>query len=184
MNRLFAVRHGITLGLVALLALDAGAYFGWVRRPVGPFETEPAQVEHLAQEVAARAAEVARLERVRELAPGFGPRLDQFGRERFLPESTGFSAVAAELEEVAQNSGVFLGRVSYQTGVERLRPGLLRVDMATSVQGQYDELLDYLEQLERSPHFYLTSSLTLASARGGQVRLEMRLITYFRRGAA
>lgn len=183
MNRWYQRRRQLTLALLAMLAVDAGVYFGWVRRPTPLPEADPAQLEWLSRDVSARAAEVARLERVRERAPQFRPQLDQFARERFLAARTGFSGVAADLEEAARQAGVFLGRVSYQTAEEKGQPDVLRVEIGTSVEGNYADLLNYLEVLERSPRLYLIDELNLVGAQSGQVRLEMRLATYLRRRA-
>src|SRR3990170_349006 len=96
MNRWYARRHRMALGLLALLALDAALYFGWVRRPATEPEFDPARLERLSQEVSGLAAEVARLDRVREQAPRFRPQLEKFAVERFPAERTGFSRVAGE----------------------------------------------------------------------------------------
>lgn len=183
MNRWYARRHRIALGLLAVLALDAGVYFGWVRRPATEAEFDPARLERLTQEVFGLAAEVARLGRVREQAPRFRPQLEKFAIERFPAERTGFSRVAAELEAAADEAGVVLGRVSYESTAERSQPDLLRVEITTSVEGEYAALLGYLDELERSPHLYLITELNVDGAQRGQVRLQMRLATYFRRGA-
>ena len=184
MNRWYARRHRIAIGLLALLALDAAVYFGWVRRPAAEPELDPVRLERLTQEVSQLSAEVARLERVREQAPRFRPQLEKLAAERFLAERTGSSRVAAELEAAAQEAGVVLGRVSYESAPERVEPGLVRVDITTSVEGEYADLLRYLDELERSPHLYLLNELNVDGSQRGQVRLQMRLVTYFRRGGA
>lgn len=183
MNRWYARRWGIYLAFLALLGVDAGVYWGWVRRPGAQAGADPAQVARLNQEVAERAAEVARLGRLREQAPRLRPQLDQFVAARFLPERTGFSRVAAELDDAAAQADAALGRVAYDTTPEKAQPDLVRVEMATSVEGDYPALLDFLGALERSPQLYLLNDLSLVGTQGGQVRLEMRLATYFRRGA-
>lgn len=184
MNRWYARRHRMALGLLALLALDAALYFGWVRRPATEPEFDPARLERLSQEVSGLAAEVARLDRVREQAPRFRPQLEKFAVERFPAERTGFSRVAAELEAAAEEAGVVLGRVSYESAAERSQPDLLRVEITTGVEGEYADLLRYLDELERSPHLYLINELNVDGTLRGQVRLQMRLATYFRRKAA
>lgn len=181
MNRWYARRRWILLALVALLVADAGAYFGWVRRSAAQPESDPAQVARLSREVSERAATVAHLERVREQAPRLQPQLDKFAMERFLSERRGFSRVAGDLEEAASQARVRLGRVSYQTAEEKVQPNLLRVEITTSVEGEYANLLRYLEGLERSPRLYLINQLNLDRAQRGRVRLEMQLATYFRR---
>ena len=182
MTRWYARRWWIYLGLLALLGVDAGVYWGGVRRAGAQAGADPAYVARLSQEAAERAAEVARLGRLREQAPHLRPQLDKFVGERFLPERTGFSRVAAELDDAAQQAEVALGRVAYDTSPDKAQPDLVRVEIATSVEGDYPALLDFLEALESSPHLYLLNDLNLGGTQGGQVRLEMRLATYFRRG--
>lgn len=182
MNHRYARRHWVYLGLVCLLLLDGLAYFGWVRHLAGFPETDAAQLISLEREVAGRAAEVARLRRVREQLPQLRPQLDKLTAESFLAERTGFSRVAAELEETANGAGVRVGRVAYQSQEEKARPELRRVEISSTVEGGYPNLLRYLEELERSPHFYLINELNVVGAEGGTVHVEMRLVTYFRRG--
>lgn len=182
MNRLYARRHWIYGLLATLLVLDAGVYFGWIRSSAMLGGIEPGQVAQLEELVAKQAAEVARLRRVRSQAPQLAPQLERFVTERFLPVRTGFSQVAEELEEAASPAGVRLGRVSYETEREREDPALERIAITSSVEGRYANLLRYLEELERSPHFYLIDELSVVGTQSGEVRLEMRLATYFRRG--
>jgi Tfp pilus assembly protein PilO len=184
MNRWYARRHRIVLAMLALLALDAGVYFGWVRRPAAEPEFDPARLERLTQEVSQLAAEVARLERVREQAPRFRPQLEKFAAERFPAERVVSSRVGAELGAAAEEAGVVLGRASYERAPERNQPDLVRVDITTSVEGAYADLLRYLDELERSPHLYLINELNVDGTQRGQVRLQMRVATYFRRSGA
>ncbi|MBI2956181.1 MAG: hypothetical protein HYY26_02590 [Acidobacteria bacterium] len=180
MNRWYAHRRWIYLGLAALLAVDAAVYWGWVSRPVGETQPDPAALAALEEEVAGLGAEVARLRRVVEQAPRMGPQLEGFVRERLWVEQAGFSGAAAELEETAREAGVRVGRATYETLEEKEQPDVRRVEIATSIEGNYPNLLRYLEALERSPHFYLISELRVSSSEERQVRLEMKLATYFR----
>ena len=167
--------------LAALLLLDAVVYFGWVRNPAAVADADPAQVALLEEEVAELAAEVERLEQVQVQAPQLGPQLDRFVAERFLEESTGFSRVNAELNRAARAAGVVLSRVTLDTEEVKEQPGLLRVEVLADVQGRYSNLLRYLDALERAPHLYLISQLSVGTARGGRVQVQMRIATYFRR---
>ncbi|MFQ5662560.1 MAG: type 4a pilus biogenesis protein PilO [Terriglobia bacterium] len=184
MNRWYARRRWVYWSLVILLALDAMVYFGWLRRPLALPGSNPAAVARLEREVTEQAREVARLRRVRNRAPQLRPQLERFTRERFLAAQRGFSRVAAELEEAANEAGVNLDRVSYKIAVARDESELVRIEIGTSVKGGYRNLLRYLEELERSPHFYLINELKVEGAERGQVQLEMRLATYFRRSRA
>jgi hypothetical protein len=107
--------------------------------------------------------------------------LDRFVVERFLEESVGFSRVNAELNRAARAAGVVLSRVTLDTEEVKEQPGLLRVEVLADVQGRYSSLLRYLDALERAPHLYLISQLSVGTARGGRVQVQMRIATYFRR---
>ncbi|HKZ53681.1 MAG TPA: type 4a pilus biogenesis protein PilO [Candidatus Acidoferrales bacterium] len=184
MSRWYAYRRWVYTALVVLLVLDAGVYFGWVQRPPMAPELARAQLAALEREVAERGAEVSRLQRVREQVPHLRPKLDAFTTECLPGEQAGFSQVAADLQEAANQAGISLEAVSYQTRVDEQQADLLRVEVSATLEGLYPSLLRYLEELEKSPHFYLISELAVVGARGSELRLELKLATYFRRGAA
>lgn len=182
MMQWYAHRRWIYLGLVILLALDAGVYFGWVSNPAVVAEADPAQVRQLELEVALLRIEVGRLERVQRQVPRMGRRNDGFVAEKFLSGEEAYAHVDAELFEAARAAGVQLSRVTFEESVEQQRPDLLRVEMVSNVEGTYANLLRYLHALERSPQFYLVTEMNLVGAAGGQIGLRIRMATYFRRG--
>lgn len=184
MSRWYPYRHWIYTALVGLLVLDAGVYFGWVLRPPVAPETARAQLAALERETSERAAEVSRLEEVRKEVPQLRPRLDEFTTERLPPEQAGFSHVAADLQEAANQAGITLEAVSYQTRAQEQQPDLLRVEVSATLEGLYPSLLRYLEELEKSPQLYLIDELGVVGARGRALRLELKLATYFRRSTA
>lgn len=184
MNRWYARRRWVYLGVIALLLFDGVFYFGWVHRREAQPAAGSTQEESQEKEVAGLAAEVARLQQVQEEAPQLAPKLEKFVKERFWPESKGFSRVAAELDEAAGEAGVRLAQVNYRNRAEAEPAGMVRVEIGTGVEGGYANLLRYLDALERSPRFYVIDELSVTGAEGGQVRLEMHLTTYFLRGRA
>jgi hypothetical protein len=56
----------------------------------------------------------------------------------------------------------------------------MQVDISTAVEGDYDNLVQFLNKLEHSDNFYVLDSLTLAPSTVGKLRLNMQLRTYFR----
>ena len=184
MKRWHAHRRWVYWGLVLLIAADIAVYIGWLRGLAQRVQVDPATLESVESEVAQRSAEVARLRRVREQAPTAAPRLDAFARERFWSEAEGYSRTLAELTETAKSAGVRISGTQYRESQFKERPEMLQLQLNTSVEGSYANLLRFMEELERSPHFYLVQDLNVASQRGGEVKLEMTLVTYFRRGTA
>lgn len=177
-------RRWIYWGLGLLIAANLVVYFGWVRGLAQRIQVDPTVLEQLEREVALRSAEVERLQRVREQAPHAAPRLDAFAHERLWSESVGFSRVAAELAEVASEAGVRIGRANYNTSQPKERPELVQVELSTSVAGNYSNLLSFMHGLERSERFYIIRDLNVGSSSGGRIRLDMSVVTYFRRGKA
>lgn len=184
MNAWYQRRRWMYGGLVLLFVLDALVYAAWLRQPRSDPAGDQAAITALAEEVATCAAEVSRLERVRHQAPRLRPDLKKFVEERVLAERTGSSRIASELEEAASAVGVKLSQVKYNPEVDKQQPDLTRMVITTSIEGGYGNLLRFLAALERSPHFYLVNDLAVGSMRGGQIRIEMKLVTYLRRGAA
>jgi len=184
MKRWYAHRRWIYWGLVLLIVADVVVYVGWGRGLAERIQVDQSALASLEGEVAQRAAEVERLRRVREQAPAAAPKLDAFARDRFWNQTEGYSRTLAELTEAAKSSGVRVSATQYRESLLKERPEMLRVQLSTSVEGGYASLLLFMEELERSPHFYLVQDLNVATERGGEVKLEMTLVTYFRRGTA
>jgi hypothetical protein len=58
--------------------------------------------------------------------------------------------------------------------------GLMEIDISTAVEGDYESLVNFLDKLEHSDHFYVLDGLALASSTAGKIRLNIQLRTYFR----
>lgn len=167
--------------MVALVALDAAVYFAWVR-PLQSAALDEKEMAVLEREMERSAAEVARLERIEHDLPGATVQLDRFVTQHFLAEQAGYSALVGELARTVADAGVRSGRVDFRSFGARDRPELLRIEMTTTVEGSYPNLLRFLEALERSENFYLLKRLELASTTsGGSLRLDFTLETYLRR---
>jgi len=181
MTRWYKQRRWIYAGLVLLLGLDAAVYFGWLKGSELSPAVAAARITQLERDVEPREAEVKRLRRVREMLPQARPTLASFVRERFPSERAGFSAVAVALSTAARSAGVQLENVSYRTRTDRTRAELVMVEVSADLQGGYSNLLRYLELLEQDPGFYLIEDLGVVSSQRGGLKLQMRLVTFFRR---
>jgi len=123
--------------------------------------------------------------KMREAAPRRGldkklvlaqEQIATFYRERF---PSGYSQISAELGKLAGNSGVRISQGSYETLPAEL-PGLERVRVEAALDGEYVEIVKFVNALERSKMFFIVESVTLGQEQGGRVRLQLRLESYRR----
>ena len=124
-------------------------------------------------------ADNARLERFRRELPADEKQWDEFFNAHFHPAGAGYSAISEDLGELSRSAGLRSDTITFH----QLNPdarGLVQVDIATAVEGDYDGLIQFLNKLEHSENFYVLDSLALASSTAGKLRLNLQLRTYFR----
>ena len=124
-------------------------------------------------------ADNARLERFRRELPADEKDWDAFFTSHFHPAGAGYSAISEDLGELSRTAGLRSDTVTFHQHIPDAR-GLMEVDIATAVEGDYDSLIQFLNKLEHSENFYVLDSLTLASSSAGKLRLNVQLRTYFR----
>jgi type IV pilus assembly protein PilO len=103
-----------------------------------------------------------------------------FYRDRFPSQ---YSAVSSELGKVATQTGVRVSQISYEPKPADI-PNLQQVIMNANLDGDYLQVVKFINALERDRMFFMVDSLTLAQEQGGMVRLQVKLETYLRTEAA
>jgi hypothetical protein len=124
-------------------------------------------------------ADNSRLERFRSELPADEKQWDQFFTTHFHPAVAGYSAISEDLGTLSNASGLRSDSITFRQHAPDAR-GLMQVDIATAVEGDYDSLIRFLDKLEHSENFYVLDSLALASSSVGKLRLNVQLRTYFR----
>ena len=104
---------------------------------------------------------------------------DKFSAKR-LPFA--YSEVAAELGALAKKQNVKLTRVQYAEApvLEGGAGALTEVKMDASLSGDYRQLVQVINGLERNKMFFLIEGVTLTGQQSGTVGLRLRLTTYLR----
>jgi len=132
-------------------------------------------------------ASVARAEQIREDMPNTQRDCEKF-EHMLLPASSGYSSLSAELGELAKKSGVNNQGVGFKTTPVPSR-GLTEVAMESTIEGDYKNVILFLNGLQRSANIYEVESLALApqndSLKGpaNVIKVGLHLKTYFRAGA-
>ena len=105
-------------------------------------------------------------------------QIDQFYQERFSAHD---SDVAETIATLAKETGVKVQQQKWKWG-DPEPVGVRKVEIETSIQGDYQPLAKFLNGLERSKVFFIVNSITLAQ-QNGPVQLQMKLETYQKAGS-
>ncbi|HEX3378164.1 MAG TPA: hypothetical protein VHS29_14935 [Candidatus Acidoferrales bacterium] len=124
-------------------------------------------------------ADNTRLERFRTELPADEKQWDEFFNTHFHPAGAGYSAISEDLGDLSRTAGLRSDSISFHQHPADAR-GLVQIDISTAVEGDYDNLVQFLNKLEHSDNFYVLDSLALAPSTVGKLRLNVQLRTYFR----
>jgi hypothetical protein len=185
MDRSFSVKRRLILvGLGLLLAADlALAAYSWqtstaLRTPMARLKEDSHKLDLLN-------SDIERAERIRHDLPATVADYDRFDAS-LLPAGTADSTVTAELDELARKSGLRIESLNFRY---REIPGrnLTQLDLETAVDGDYANIVKFMNNLQRSHNFYIVESLNLqAQGQGigpGTMRIGLKMKTYLRTAA-
>jgi hypothetical protein len=165
-------------GLGIILALDvflAAVNFRLGQSP----RIAPDEIKRLDMLEKSYRADNARLDKFRVELPADEKQWDEFFMTHFRPAGAGYSAVSEDLGQLSHSAGLRTDTITFHQHNPDAR-GLIEVEIATAVEGDYASLVNFLDKLEHSDHFYVLDGLALASSSAGKVRLNIQLRTYFR----
>ena len=167
------------VALVLLLAADIGLVaFLWRNSQQSPAEVRT-QLDRLLLQAKLRRAEVARGDRIRASLSQVGKDCDKFYQDTFLNKASGYSALDADLSSIAAKAGLHMSGTNYKEAEVKGR-GVTEISISTGLEGNYAQIIQFINGLEQSKNFYLLNDLHLTSAKAGAIKLELALRTYFR----
>jgi Type II secretion system (T2SS), protein M subtype b len=173
-------KRWVLIGLIVLFALDVGLAAERWRMSVTASEQQlQLQALRLRTEVAALRSNLNRAQAVKRSIPHIADESDRFYNDQLLGSSEGYAALIADLGGIAQQAGLETSGVRFEQKAAS-EHGVTEVDATAVIEGSYEGLIRFINGLERSKNFYVLDSLELASSTGGQVKLNIRLHTYFR----
>ena len=180
MIRRIGWKRWVQVGLALLLAADAGlAIERWRMSATASEQQLQLHAVRLRAEVAAMRSNLIRAQSVRQAVPKIATECDRFYSAQLLGPSQGYAALVADLGDIAQKAGLNTSGVRFSQG-NSSKHGVTKVDATAVIEGNYDELVRFINGLEQSKNFYVLDSLQLASSTKGRVKLNIRLHTYFR----
>ncbi len=176
MANLRRARKRFTAAVIVLVVLDVAAA-GFLLSPLvrsrSARETEYAEARRELQTKMRDAVPLRGMDKKLELAR---QEIAAFYRDRFPAQ---YSAVSSELGKVASENGVRVSQIAYEPKAAEI-PNLQQVVINANLDGDYLQVVKFINALERDRMFFIVDSLTLAQEQGGMVRLQVRLETYLR----
>jgi len=173
-RRNLIIRWSLGVILAADLIL-VGVNWQFSRSP----HVQPGDITRLAMLEKSYRADNTRLERFRAELPVDEKQWDDFFTTHFHPAGEGYSAISEDLGSLSQSSGLQADSITFHQHSPDAR-GLMELEIATAVEGDYDSLIQFLNKLEHSDNFYVLDGLSLASSSAGKLRLNLQLRTFFR----
>ncbi|MBS1841897.1 MAG: type 4a pilus biogenesis protein PilO [Acidobacteria bacterium] len=180
MNQNFTFKRRVIIGGVTLLLL-ADVALGVYRWRLSTAPSTPPQL--LAKEklkLQMQEADIAYAEKIATNFPKTVKDCDKF--EHGLPSSASISStISAELGDISKKSGVQLTGITFKDK-EHAAYSVTEREMDASVSGQYENVVKFLNGLQKSPNFYVVDSLELGTESNtpNQLRVGLHMRTFFR----
>ncbi len=173
-------RRKVKIALTAMAVVDVIAIAVFFSPLIGSESSRHDQLDQAWRELQQKTREVEPLRGLDKKIPVARKQIDQFYAHR-LPAQD--SAISADLGKVAAETGVKIGSVKY-TMKDPEPVGVRRLEIEADLAGNYLQLVRFINTLERDQLFFLVDSLGLGGEQGGVVKLQLKLETYLKTGAA
>jgi len=173
------VRKTLLPVVIGLAVLDV-ACVGYLLSPMGRSrEARQRDLNALQTQLAAKRQEVLPSRGMDGKLKQASTDIGDFYKERFPAQ---YSTVADELGKVASASGVQIATVKYDVKDGPVE-GLRALNIEVALSGSYLSEVKFINALERDKIFFVIDGVTLGEQQGN-VRLQLKLETYLRSGAA
>jgi Tfp pilus assembly protein PilO len=93
------------------------------------------------------------------------------------------SEISLRLERISQDAGVQNQGIRYSTKTSSDKndlPGLQRLEIDTSVSGEYPKLAHFINAIEQDKVLFVIDEVTLSSQQSGMVTLQIKLHTFLK----
>jgi Tfp pilus assembly protein PilO len=183
MPRFALKKQFIIVGLAILLLADAAfAYFNF--KMSSPQQSHEQTLVAETRQLGLVRADVKRATEIREKIPQVLKQFDDF-ENTLLPASKGYSVISQEMDEYARDTHLIVDNVKFHEK-EVTGRNLTELTLESSVTGDYNGIVRFLNDLQRSKHVYIVDGLDVDSQTSGQgpvgaLRINLHMRTYFRK---
>lgn len=176
-NRQAAVRAG----LGALLAANLAAAWFVFQTPGGSLEQLESEMISTRKQILARQSAIERLKRLTERTRQAREEGDKFLETFFLDRQNAYSTLEVELAAAAKQAGI---RAKERTFTYEPIEGSDTLGMLTinaNFEGTYADLIEFVNQVDRSKRLLIIESMSAQPQQGGQtLAITVKLNVFFR----
>lgn len=168
------------LRLFLLLLVNAAVFGAVTYRLANKQDRLSADMERLSSELEQRNLELERLSSAETRAASNAAAVTKFWDEIVQPRVPGLTEAWDEIDRLAEETNVLRGRTAYER--ELLDVGLEQIKATMPVEGDYFDLVRFINRLERSERFFLVEQVRL-SQRGSDdrtIRLDCSISFYLK----
>jgi len=171
-------RVAAVLGALALAEL---LFWFFAVRPLANRESEQAALlATLAQQVQQRQETVERLRAASERVAGARDNGDALLEQLTFDRRTTFSELLTELGRAAKEAGVEVRETNYNSDTIDGNEKYGMVSISANFRGQYENLVKFLNLLDRSDEFLIIERLGAAPREEGGLQITMRVDAFIR----
>ena len=173
-------RHKVKTALAVMAGIDVIAIAIYFSPLVGSQAVRQDQLHQLWKELQVKTREVEPLRGLDKKVPVARKEIDQFYKDRLPAEG---STISENIGKLAGDAGVKIASIRYDMkDPETL--GVRRVQIEADMNGNYLQLVRFINALERDQMFFLVDGVQLGGEQAGTVKLQMKMETYLKTGAA
>jgi len=173
-------RRKVKLALATMAVVDVLAIVVYFSPLVGSELSRRSEMSQSWKELQQKTREVEPLRGLDKKIPIARKEIDSFYAQR-LPSQD--SAISEDIGKLAAENGVKIGSIKY-TFKDPEPVGVRPVEVEADLAGDYLQLVRFINALERNQLFFLVDSVALGGEQAGIVRLQMKVETYLKTGAA
>ena len=186
----------IFAGLLAIIAVLNVLFFFILNRPVrAEYARLEDSIKELRVQVRNNEGYFTNLEKTSSQLDRFDKDKNALLMKHLIQRNEGYSQIVSTLDDIVQKSGVKKTVVNYSLNLKQ-QAGLNPVSITIPLQGSYNNVVDFIRELENSDMFFLISGINLDGSEGraqpvnnlgnlnsagavGVVNLSLALETYF-----
>lgn len=160
------------VALIVLLALNAVAVFFLFRSPSGSAESRQRDLAALEAHHDVVQAQVQQLHQLRAKVLSATQAEQEFAQQNFLPRGSAFSQMIQNLSDLAAQNRLRPSDATYRLNEERNQLGWVYVEVSLVVEGQYPDLVRFVNQLEQSSLFWIIKGMGVSGQQQQQQQVQ------------